>query len=342
MPQKIRTSIIVILTIINIIGVIFIFITISSYEANSHKYERKLSKINKNDNNNNINILKYLKINNSTKLNQSKKSSYSPSFASSSFYSDSILLLNYIFLYFCINLLISFAIGESECYNCNCCACCSCCCRGGCGGNCDCNCNNVRNGNEIIICIVFMIIIFILYYSVKICGKHLSRFISLSFIIIINSLIIFISLAHLNEDSNIIKCNLLISTFLFICNLLGFMLPNFKKCENLRYKSVSHVPMINSQHQSSNANGYFPNNNYYNGNVSPNVVYAVPIVNNEYNVYPQTNSTTVSTSICSLNNNSENSGNQNLMNSGNLGIPPLPTEIELPSEKEVYSQKTNE
>ena len=335
MAQKIRTSIIVILTILNFIGVISIFYCISLYKIIPNNSIRNISKVN-NNNYINENELEYSKIINSTENMKSRQLSYKRrSSYSFSFYYNSIILMNLIFLYFCFNLIISFPIGDNEC--------CNCCSRGCRDCNCDCNSNNGDSGS-IIICLLIIFILLIIFYLNKLCGKHLSRYISLSFITIINFFIIIISLIHLNEDPKSIQYTILISTILFLCNSLGLILPNLKKCEKLRYKSKS-LPIINYPQepisQISTSNGYIENNNYYSGNAIPkgNAAHDVPIVYNEYNA--QTNNSSISSSVNTLNNNSGNLINQQLMNSGNLGMPPLPTD-EVTSEKEIYSEKPKE
>ena len=333
MAQKIRTSIIVILTILNFIGVISIFYCISLYKIIPNNSIRNISKVNKN-NYINENELESSKIINSTENMKSKLLYKKLSSYSSSFYYNSIILMNLIFLCFCFNLIISFAIGDSECCNC---------CSGGCRDcNCDCNSNNGDSGS-IIICLLMIFILLIIFYLNKLCGKHLSRYISLSFITIINFFIIIISLIHLNEDPKSIQYTILISTILFLCNSLGLILPNLKKCEKLRYKSKS-LPIINYPQdpisQISTSNGYTENNNYSKNAIPKgNSALDVPIVYNEYNA--QTNNASISSSVNTLNSNSGNLGNQQLMSSGNLGIPPLPTE-EVTSEKEIYSEKPKE
>ena len=329
MAQKIRTSIIVILTIINFIGVISIFCCISLYKITPNNSIRNISKVN-NNNYINENVLESSKIFNLTENMKSRQLSYKRRFSYSfSFYYNSIILMNLIFLCFCFNIIISFSVGDNECSNCGCCRDC----------RCDCNTNSGQNGA--IVCLLMIFILLITFYLNKLCGKHLSRYISLSFITIINFFIIVISLIHLDEDPKSIQYTILISTILFICNSLGLILPNLKKCEKLRYKSKS-LPIINYPQepisQISTSNGYIENNNYYSGNSIPkgNAAYDVPIVYNEYNA--QANNSSISSSVNTLNNNSGNLINQQLMNSGNLGMPPLPTE-EVTSEKEIYSEK---
>ena len=249
MLKNIRTSIILVLAIINFFGFILFCITLSNYygepktskqspfsidydrvkEQNVSIYDnnKKNQTLNSNNNINRNKIFKYKKNLNLRKLYDKYSFSYY-----SSFYKESLLILNLIFLYFCFNLILSFFVGENECKNC----CCSDC---HCGGS-DCNCNNSSGGNggEIIVCLILIIILILIYFLTKLCGKHLSRFISISSFIIINFLILIISFIYIAiDDDSAIKYNIAISSILFICNVLGISLPNFKKCENLTYKS---------------------------------------------------------------------------------------------------------
>lgn len=359
MLKNIRSSIILGLVIINLIGFISFFITMSNYygkpkaskilqySTNYYNVKEKNASIYDNNKKNqtlNSNIIKNRpqKFEYTKNLNLRKLYRYNNSF--SSFYQSSLLILNLIFLYFCLNLISSFLVGDNECQNC-CCG--NCDCRG------DCNCSNSSGGNggEILVCLILLFILIIIYFSTKLCGKHLSRYISLSFIIIINFSILIISLIYLSiDDDSVIKSNILISSILLICNALGISLPNCKKCENLTYKSKYpsdsqninfppyQLPEIN--------NGIAVNNNnfgYYNNSqvtTNPNIPnYPIPVVSNGYIEYPQQAPNNVSLTNSTNNNSidsSDNLNSQKLEYSGDMGIPPLPNQV-LPSEKEVNS-----
>ena len=268
------------------------------------------------------------------------------------FYYNSLYILCFIFLYLCCTLLVSFTIGDNECCRCTCCSCCdccdccNCCSQGGGVPNCDCNCNNCSDncGSCLICCLIFIFIIVIIYYSTKLCGKRVSRYISLSFISFINLVIFFISLisidCDINDNSNIIF-GLYISLFLCISNFLGLVLPNFEKCKNLRYQiRPINYPQVYNLHQ-TNKNVVI-NQNYNNMNLPSGINYVVPIINNEYGYgytgFPQ-EQRNVQVEINQPNVDSSNSSNNQSLNNGDIAAPPLP-EQELPSEKEIYSSSS--
>lgn len=337
MPQKISTSIISILTIINFIGIIIIFISISQYNS-SNFHKRRIPQNNYNYTYYNEKKYKSFEINNTNSIYEEKeikmKSSYYSPFYKN--YLNLILALNLLLFYFCFSLLFSFCIGDNEC-ECN-----NCCCRG-CGTG-DCNCGSGDNGNGLIFCLIIIIIIAIIYFSTKLCGKHSSRYISLSFISLIHFSIIIISLISLNVGDSTIKYNIIISTFYFICNLLGMILPNLKKCENLRYEYNPTLEIINFPQNPQAINNRISINNYNNSNKNQtDNNYNVPIVKNEYNnSFPQEhiNDSYIGNNEIPIKS-SNSSINQNSIENENLGNAPLPID-DLPSEKDISSTTEKE
>ena len=340
MVQKIRTSVIVVLTILNFIGFLSIMIC-ASFSNQPKPYNKR--KISSNNNYNNYSIEKdrlefeMMNMKMNDKYNNKTNRKLLIHKHISSFYYESILILDLLFLYFCFNLVSSFIIGDNECNNC--CDCCDCCCRGCQCGSADCNCNNYGgNGSELIACLIIIFIFVVIYYSTKLCGKHLARYISLSFICFINFStfvisIIFISLVDKGEAS--VKINIVFSLILFLCNLLGMILPNINKLKNLRYKYAPHsLPQainypMGYQLPSTNTNIIV--NQQYNSMQNNN--YSVPIVNNEYNEFSHQKNNHSENNKSKTD--STNSSDQRILNnSGNMGIPPLPTD--LPSSKEEY------
>ena len=276
MVQKIRSSIISVLTIINFIGIIIFFISISQYNS-SYSHKGKISQ-------NNYNSYFYEK--NNTLINntndiflEKERKAKLLHYSFSKYYFISILTLNLMLFYFCFSLLFSFCIGDVECQCNNCC--CRCCCDGGCGG---CDLRSGDNENGIIACLIIIIFLIIIYFSTKLCGKHLSRYISLSFISFIYFSIFVISLLSINVCNSTIKSNIFISAFYFICNLSGMILPNLNKCEYLRYGYNQSLEVTNfPQYPQIQNNRIAINiNNSYNKN-KRDIAYNVPIVKNEYN-----------------------------------------------------------
>ena len=118
MVQKIRSSIISVLTIINFIGIIIFFISISQYNS-SYSHKGKISQ-------NNYNSYFYEK--NNTLINntndiflEKERKAKLLHYSFSKYYFISILTLNLMLFYFCFSLLFSFCIGDVECQCNNCC-----------------------------------------------------------------------------------------------------------------------------------------------------------------------------------------------------------------------------
>ena len=111
----------------------------------------------------------------SVKKKIKKNLSYSSPFSKN--YYISVFTLNLLLINFFFSLLFSFCIGDNECQN-N-----KCCCRSNCnGGFGDCNCSYEDNRNGLLACLIILLIIAIIYFSTKLCGRHSSRYISLLFI----------------------------------------------------------------------------------------------------------------------------------------------------------------
>lgn len=278
MAENIRSSIIFLLTIINFIGNFLIFSNLSNYKENSHYIKRKLQHNNLRINNLKIsikdeklnskgNIYNYTYFNESDfeiskknksnytlkeKLNLRKLSNYNSS------YYYAILLLNLIYLYFCFNLVSSFFIEDNECKK-YCCGCEDC-------SGCDCTRSIDNAGGLIVVCFLIIGITMIIYFSTKFCGKHLARYISLTFIIIINILIFVLSLTFIYENQKGIKINIIISVILLICNVLGVSLPNLKRSNNLiyNYNQPENINYPSEQLPEINNENFIHNNNYNN------------------------------------------------------------------------------
>ena len=133
--------------------------------------------------------------------------------------------------------------------------------------------------------------------------------------------------------------NIIISLILFLCNLFGMILPNLKKCENLRYKYISMPPVINYPQDTQlyqNNNIIVNNNSQTTGNITN---YPVPIVKNEFSINQQIQNN-ISSSINNSSIDSDNLSNRKIINNEDMGIPPLPNQ-DLPSEQEIYSTSSS-
>ena len=106
-----------------------------------------------------------------------------------------ILILNSICLFFWFFLICTFCVGESDC------PCEGTCCDSSCNcSNCgSCNTTNGDAGKLALLCLLFICIILSIYYSLKCCGKHIARYISLTCTAFINLFILILSLLILDN-----------------------------------------------------------------------------------------------------------------------------------------------
>ena len=329
MLQKIRSSIILILSIVNCLSIFTLFVLIS-YDDKSYKNKSNPQQLN--DYSNSQNIFNETNNYNITNDINNKESTIAKYFFDNSSYFTSIMILNILSSYFMILLIFSFCTGENDC-----------CCDGACHGTCSnrgCSCYNLNNssdgGKAMLICLVFVCLILIIYYSLKCCGKHFARYISITSISFSYLCMFFLSLLVVNGENNEIFRIMIISGASALLNLLAIILPNFNICKILRYKRrIYSSEIINSninQNQNQlpqiNNNAIANNNlnNYENINIQVNP-YAYPnnvqlnrvqVVNNEYNGNNQNIERNVSI-------NSNDSNNQFVEeNSKELGTAPLP------------------
>ena len=126
---------------------------------------------------------------------------------------------------------------------------------------------------------------------------------------------------------NSIQFDILLPSFLFICNLLGIILPNLPNCEIFKYKSNRHHQINNIQNQNVVNNNTMQIDNNLNIGKNTNT-YVVPIINNEYNGYPHIQSNDNNSLDNKNKNHSEISEDQKIDSSENMGIAPLPTDIQ--------------
>ena len=294
MLQKIRPSIILILSILNSLIIFVLFLIISNVKAD-YKYNSVHQKLSENRNIPNIyNETNKYYINNDI---DDKESTFSKYFFDNSSYFTSILILNILCSYFLLLLIFSFCTGENDCCYC---------CEGACycsNSNGNCSCNNSDGGKAMLICLIFICLILAIYYSLKCCGKHFARYISITSISFFHLCIFFLSLLALNGENKDIFRIMTISGISALINLLTIILPNIHICKMLRYNGrilsseINNSNIIQNQNQLSqiNNNVMAINNNMNNyGNLPIQVNYdiysnnnqinQVPVVNNEYPV----------------------------------------------------------
>ena len=116
---------------------------------------------------------------------------------------------------------------------------------------------------------------------IKFCGKHLSRYISILFVICINFIILILSLDSKEIKNKSVKINIINSLFLFLLNILVIIFPNIKNFKILTYKFNRSPTLINyPQTQISQiTNNVTINNNIQNTNKNNEINNPAPLPN---------------------------------------------------------------
>ena len=122
-------------------------------------------------------------------------------------------------------------------------------------------------------CLVFLMCIFnftITYFSVKACGKHISRYIGLSFVTLIsitNFILTSFFISSPQYKLGLMVSILVITGLMSIINFIGILLPNLICCPSLRYDpsqrpmvSIKSQPLVSPSSDFSNVPTYPPNN----------------------------------------------------------------------------------
>ena len=152
MLKKIKTSIVVLLLILNLIFIISIFVLISFKKSQLH-YKYKSDRLNYHYsfmNDYNVSNLYY-------KNEGNVKYPYQKIFLDYSVYFGAIIAINSLSLFLWFLLIGSFCVGENEC-DCNC-NCGSTCCNGSCNSN---NCSISGNDNTGSGALVFLVFLFLI------------------------------------------------------------------------------------------------------------------------------------------------------------------------------------
>lgn len=181
-----------------------------------------------------------------------------------------IIIIEVLTIFFTCILISSFCLTKNECCNresqeelglgcCIGCYLCDCDCHSS-GRSNDCNCNNSGGGDAgaaILILLLFILVFVALYFILKACGKHVSRYFSITFLFINNLIILYLSSVTIYElgysDSGLIFPICFISGLLVVSNFLGLLLPNLSCCKNLTYGYRNNIngninePMIKNQ-----------------------------------------------------------------------------------------------
>ena len=162
-----------------------------------------------------------------------------------------ILLLSCLSICFTFLLMFSFCLDTNECCNreaqdelgmgcCIYCLCCDCHCEssGSRGGDCNCSGGNNNDGAAALLILLIVIVIFVLlYFAVKACGKHVSRYVAITCECLLNLAMMVLAIMYTLDDPQTDNGFIFIgiSGILFACNFLGVLLPNLSCCLNLRY-----------------------------------------------------------------------------------------------------------
>ena len=340
--QKIRTSIIVILAILNFICPITMYF-LSKLDTNNYDYDDNTFEYNPINhhyafqNRNNITNSYYRNKYNDDYYNKEN-------LITSTLYLGCLLTLNTLCLFFWLILISSFCVGETEC--CDCCYgnnsnCCNCDCS---SYHCDCSGSNNECGKFALVLMIFACIIVIVYYSLKCCGKHIARYISIISTIFINACIFVVSLLVLSDRNydQVLRI-LIVSGFSIFVNSLSVILPNIKSCKKFRFRnrlpSSDIIDYNRNQLQISQINNNViiqnsMNNNNNNNNTPVPVNYMKPQDDKDYNIYaipvPNINTERQNQNNENISNNISNNNDNNADNqivedvNQDMGIAPLP------------------
>ena len=157
---------------------------------------------------------------------------------------------------------------------------------------------------------------------IRFCGKHLSRYVSILFIICINFTILIISLTSKEINNRSILINIINSIFLFVINIFVIVLPNLKICKKLTYKYNRSPPLINyPQTQITQINNNVTINNSLE-NKNNEINNPAPLADNLNSLENKKNNKI--NIIDNSNNDSTEINSNRILNYGNMGIPPLP------------------
>lgn len=167
-----------------------------------------------------------------------------------------LIIGSLVAIFFTLVLMLSFCVDKNECCNKDsreelgvtglfCCLCCDDCeCRGG-GGDCKCEGGN-GNGGGLIILLLVVIVFVLIYFIIKGCGKHISRYVSIIFEFLINLGILILTLMYSQkETSDYFPVIYALSGLLALANFLGLLLPNLSCCLALTYGYRANVVNTN-------------------------------------------------------------------------------------------------
>lgn len=178
-----------------------------------------------------------------------------------------------IFLIFI--LMFSFCVDKNECCDrdsqgelgLGCCICCM-------SDECHCNCKggNGDSGQGLLLCLLIVLIFVLLYFAVKACGKHISRYVAITGELLLNlSISILVFIYGFEDNLTLVVC--IIAGILALSNFLGLLLPNLSCCIFLTYGYRANVSIINDplvqNPNNIQSQSPAPPSQYYPNNFSP-------------------------------------------------------------------------
>jgi len=264
---NIKSSVALLLTVADLMGTLSLFIL--SIYCMDYRYTRRLSQVNPIHNNLrgskrriiNPNIVvesfKNKIIYNPSKYNEDefvlpnnqllqqpypkKMRRLSTTYSESTFHPEPtlLLLLSSLGIFFSFVLMVSFCVDKNECCDPDsreemgfCCVWCWC-------YDPNCRCRHHRDSNYesgLLVCLVLLLVFVIVYFSVKACGKHISRCIAIIAEFLFSfACVILASIYAQTGPSDLVGSIITISSILTIMNFLGLLLPNLACCISLTY-----------------------------------------------------------------------------------------------------------
>jgi len=350
---KIRGSVALTLTFVNIMGTIGLLVLIVPAIDNArYRTLRELTQIEKPNPNLRGTKLKFIKMKSEIedKISKNKKY-YDPSYYTedefiieekqaseeSSKKLRQLLSKNDFMLYalyvdlaaflFTFILMFSFCVDKNECCDkdsqdelgLGCCICCLCC--DDCHCNCDCkNSGGGDSGSGLLICLIIILVFVLLYFAVKACGKHISRYIAITAeLLLFITISIFAFIYGFDVEPTSWVC--IASGVLALANFLGLLLPNLGCCIYLTYGYKANLSVMNDplvQNQPTSGVPYQGTANIAPQPLTP--VYAAPVAQGPPS-YPQNNPMHPPQNPPPLNN-GYNSGQGGIYSASPMDLPP--------------------
>lgn len=160
------------------------------------------------------------------------------------------LLVDALGIFFTFVLMFSFCLDKNECCDRNsqddlgwCCLYCFICCDCHCNcssKDCECKGGNGNDGAAALLILLVVIIVFVgIFYAITACGKHLSRYISITVEVLVDLAIMILISMFDDQGTEVCKDKFsviyAICGILALCNFLSLIVPNLSFGEYFRY-----------------------------------------------------------------------------------------------------------